>query len=84
MLKAIGVSNFYPDRLADFAFFIKIPPMVNQIEPHVLNQRMENSDFTGKTVISFCTSSSLGLGESGTKLVAMAGTGNWQEREDTF
>ena len=37
MLKAIGVSNFYPDRLVDLASFTKIPPMVNQIETHVLN-----------------------------------------------
>lgn len=37
------------------------------------------NDFTGKTVIPFCTSSSSGLGESGTLLRDMAGTGNWLE-----
>ena len=37
------------------------------------------NDFTGKTVISFCTSSSSGLGESGKLLAELAGTGNWQE-----
>lgn len=37
------------------------------------------NDFTGKTVIPFCTSSSSGLGESGTLLAEMAGTGDWQE-----
>lgn len=37
------------------------------------------NDFTGKTVIPFCTSASSGLGESGEKLKATAGTGNWQE-----
>ena len=36
------------------------------------------NDFTGKTVIPFCTSSSSGLGESGELLSVMAGTGNWQ------
>jgi 2,5-diketo-D-gluconate reductase A len=41
-LRAIGVSNFYPDRLVDIASFTKIPPMVNQIETHVLNQRTED------------------------------------------
>lgn len=41
-LRAIGVSNFYPDRLVDLASFTKIPPMVNQIETHVLNQRKED------------------------------------------
>lgn len=39
------------------------------------------NDFTGKTVIPFCTSSSSGLGESGTLLRDMAGTGNWLEGE---
>ena len=37
------------------------------------------NDFTGKTVIPFCTSSSSPLGESGTLLAEMAGTGDWQE-----
>lgn len=37
------------------------------------------NDFTGKTVIPFCTSSSSGLGQSGQLLAEMAGTGDWQE-----
>lgn len=44
-----------------------------------VNNFVKNNDFTGKTVIPFCTSSSSGLGESGTNLAAMAGTGDWQE-----
>ena len=40
---------------------------------------VEANDFTGKTVISFCTSASSGLGESGQLLAEMAGTGDWQE-----
>ena len=39
------------------------------------------NDFTGKTVIPFCTSSSSGLGESGELLKEMAGTGEWLEGE---
>ena len=39
------------------------------------------NDFTGKTVIPFCTSSSSGLGESGELLEEMAGTGEWLEGE---
>ena len=39
------------------------------------------NDFTGKTVIPFCTSSSSGLGESGELLEEMAGTGEWMEGE---
>ena len=40
---------------------------------------VEANDFTGKTVIPFCTSSSSGLGESGELLAELAGTGEWQE-----
>lgn len=40
---------------------------------------IEANDFTGKTVIPFCTSASSGLGESGQLLEEMAGTGNWLE-----
>lgn len=39
------------------------------------------NDFTGKTVIPFCTSSSSGLGQSGELLADMAGTGEWLEGE---
>ena len=40
---------------------------------------IEANDFTGKTVIPFCTSSSSGLGDSGTLLAEAAGSGNWLE-----
>ena len=40
---------------------------------------VEANDFTGKTVIPFCTSSSSGLGQSGELLAELAGTGDWQE-----
>ena len=43
-----------------------------------VNEFVKNNDFTGKTVIPFATSSSSGMGESGTLLEEMAGTGNWQ------
>lgn len=39
------------------------------------------NDFTGKTVIPFCTSSSSGIGESGELLAEAAGTGDWLEGE---
>ena len=38
--RAIGVSNFYPDRLVDLAEFCDIRPMVNQVETHVFNQQV--------------------------------------------
>ena len=40
---------------------------------------VKNNDFTGKTVIPFCTSASSGIGQSGKLLAEMAGTGDWQE-----
>lgn len=40
---------------------------------------VEANDFTGKTVIPFCTSASSGIGESGELLAELAGTGDWQE-----
>lgn len=40
-IKAIGVSNFYPDRLIDIYSFVRIKPMVNQIELHPFTQQKE-------------------------------------------
>lgn len=40
-LKAIGVSNFYEDRVVDFVLHNKVPPAVNQIEVNPFNQRIE-------------------------------------------
>lgn len=40
---------------------------------------VKNNDFTGKTVIPFATSSSSGMGQSGSLLADMAGTGEWRE-----
>ncbi len=39
-IRAIGVSNFHPDRLADLMAFNKIPPAVNQIEVNPFNQQL--------------------------------------------
>lgn len=39
LLKSIGVSNFYPDRFIDFSNFVKVKPMVNQMETHIFNQQ---------------------------------------------
>ncbi len=47
-VKAIGVSNFYPDRLVDLCLFSKIKPMVNQIEVNVFNQRIIDKEWADK------------------------------------
>lgn len=40
-IRAIGVSNFYPDHFVDLASNVEIPPAVNQIETHVFDQQTE-------------------------------------------
>ncbi|MGN1234506.1 MAG: aldo/keto reductase, partial [Christensenellaceae bacterium] len=39
-LRAIGISNFYPDRMVDLCSFARIKPMVNQVETHPFNQQI--------------------------------------------
>lgn len=41
-IRAIGVSNFYPDRLVDLALFNEIVPAINQIEVNAFHQRIED------------------------------------------
>ncbi len=40
-IRAIGISNFYPDRMVDMCAFSRITPMVNQVETHPFNQQVE-------------------------------------------
>ena len=44
-IKAIGVSNFYPDRIIDLIVHNKVVPAVNQIETHPFNQQIETQKF---------------------------------------
>lgn len=47
-LRAIGVSNFYPDRLVDLCRFVNIKPMVNQVETHVFQQQTQAREWMNK------------------------------------
>lgn len=47
-VRAIGVSNFYPDRFIDLQEHVKIKPMVNQVETHVFNQQVEAQKYMEK------------------------------------
>lgn len=47
-LRAIGISNFYPDRMIDIASFARIKPMVNQIEVHPHHQQTESKRWHDK------------------------------------
>ena len=46
-IRAIGVSNFYPDRLVDICSFSRIKPMVNQVEVHPFYQQEEAKKWNG-------------------------------------
>ena len=46
-------------------------------EPRILDTFVESYDFSGKTVIPFCTSASSGIGRSGPNMEALAGSGTW-------
>lgn len=47
-IRAIGISNFYPDRLVDIASFARIRPMVNQVEVHPFNQQITAKQYMDK------------------------------------
>lgn len=48
ILRAIGVSNFYPDRLIDLCQFVEVTPAVNQVETHVFQQQTEAHEIMQK------------------------------------
>lgn len=50
-IKAIGVSNFQPDRVMDLITFNKIVPAVNQVETHPFNQQIENQKFLNENKV---------------------------------
>lgn len=47
-LRAIGVSNFYPDRYVDITHFAEIKPAVNQVETHVFQQQKTAMEYMKK------------------------------------
>lgn len=47
-IRAIGISNFYPDRMIDIATFARIKPMINQIEIHPHHQQKEAKKWHNK------------------------------------
>lgn len=47
-IRAIGVSNFYPDRYIDLVRFTNVVPAVNQVETHVFNQQLDAHEIMKK------------------------------------
>lgn len=64
-LRAIGISNFYPDRMVDIASFAKIRPMVNQVETHPLNQQTEAKKWMDKYGVQIEAWAPFGEGRGG-------------------
>lgn len=64
-IRAIGVSNFYPDRLVDIASFVRIRPMVNQVETHPYNQQIVAKEYMDKYGIQIEAWAPFGEGRGG-------------------
>jgi 2,5-diketo-D-gluconate reductase A len=65
-LRAIGISNYYPDRMVEFANFNRIKPMVNQIETHIFNQQKVAKEWANKYGIQLEAWAPFGEGRGGT------------------
>ena len=75
----VPLTKTTPDNWADYDTVFIGYPIWWGIAAWPVNNFVDGNDFSGKTVIPFCTSSSSGLGQSGDLLADMAGTGNWQD-----
>ena len=78
-LRNISLVNATPDNWDDYEVVFVGYPIWWGIAAWPVNEFITSNDFSGKTVIPFCTSSSSGLGQSGDLLEEMAGSGTWQE-----
>lgn len=47
-IRAIGISNFYVDRMVEFVNFNRIKPMINQMEVHIFNQQKVLKEYADK------------------------------------
>ena len=65
-IRAIGISNFYADRMVDFASFHRIKPMVNQMETHIFNQQKQLKTWADKYDIRLEAWAPFGEGRKGT------------------
>ncbi len=64
-IRAIGISNFYPDRMVDIASFARIRPMVNQVETHPLNQQKVAKEYMDKYNVQIEAWAPFGEGRGG-------------------
>lgn len=64
-IRAIGISNFYPDRMVDIASFARIKPMVNQIEVHPHHQQVDSKSWHDKYGVQIEAWAPFGEGRGG-------------------
>lgn len=80
-LQSVPLEKATPDNWDEYdTVFIGYPIWWGEAAWPV-NEFVKKSDFTGKTVIPFATSTSSGLGDSGSNLAKMAGAGTWKDGE---
>ena len=65
IIRAIGISNFYPDRMVDLCSFARIKPMVNQVETHPFNQQIEAQKWMEKYGVQIEAWAPFGEGRGG-------------------
>lgn len=78
-LRDVELTQITPDNWDSYDTVLLGYPIWWGIAAWPVDNFVKGNDFSGKTVIPFCTSASSGLGDSGNLLEEMAGTGNWQE-----
>lgn len=64
-IRAIGISNFYPDRMVDIASFARIPPVINQVEVHPLCQQITAKPYMEKYGVQIEAWAPFGEGREG-------------------
>ncbi len=78
-LRTVELEKSVPDNWEEYDTVFIGYPIWWGIAAWPTDTFVKSNDFTGKTVIPFCTSSSSGLGQSGELLKEESGTGNWLE-----
>lgn len=78
-LRDVELTQVTPDNWESYDIVFIGYPIWWYIAAWPVNNFVSGNDFSGKTVIPFCTSASSGICDSGNLLEEMAGTGNWQE-----
>ena len=78
-LRDVPLANATPDNWASYDTVLLGYPIWWGIAAWPTDHFATDNDFTGKKVIPFCTSSSSGMGQSGSLLAQAAGTGDWAD-----